>query len=145
MSGNVFIDSNIFIYIYSKTDPTKSELCKNYVIENDCYTSTQALNELSNVCIKKWNIDRQAIENAIDEIFSACKVCSIYEETIKKALCLHEKYRYSYYDSLMLASAIENGCEKIFTEDMQNGQLIENTLMIVNIFKRDTMKKQAHI
>jgi predicted nucleic acid-binding protein len=55
-------------------------------------------------------------------------------DTIKKALYLHEKYRYSYYDSLILASALENGCKMIFTEDLQNGQVIEKTLKVVNIF-----------
>ena len=135
MSGKIFLDSNIFIYIYSNTEQLKSDICKNAISENDCCTSTQALNELSNVCLKKWKIDRLTIENAIDEICSACEVNLIDDDTIKKALYINEKYKYSYYDCLMLASAIENGCQKIFTEDMHDGQLVENTLTIVNIFK----------
>ena len=135
MSDKIFLDSNIFIYIYSNTEPLKSNIAQNAINENDCYTSTQALNELSNVCIKKWNIDRNVIENAINEICSVCKVNLITEDTIKKSLYINEKYKYSYYDSLILASALENGCQKIFSEDMQNGQVIENTLTIINIFK----------
>ena len=135
MSGKIFLDSNIFFYIYSNTEPAKSDICRNVLNENDCCTSTQALSELSNVCIKKWNIDRNRIEKAIDEICSVCEIKLINDSTIKRGLYLNEKYKYSYYDSLMLASALENGCQKIFTEDMHGGHIIENTLTIVNIFK----------
>ncbi|MDR0306238.1 MAG: PIN domain-containing protein [Chitinispirillales bacterium] len=86
------------------------------------------------MCIKKWNISKKIIGNAFDEICSYCKISLINMDTIKKALYLHEKYRYSYYDSLILASALENGCKMIFTEDLQNGQVIEKTLKVVNIF-----------
>jgi predicted nucleic acid-binding protein len=47
---------------------------------------------------------------------------------------IKEKYSYSWWDSLVLASALENSCKIIYTEDMQNGQIIENTLKIVNPF-----------
>ena len=135
MSDKVFLDSNFLLYIYSDTEPLKSGICKNAISENNCCTSTQALNELSNVCIKKWNIDRTVIKNAIDEICSICEIKLINENTVKMGLYLNEKYKYAFYDCLMLASALENGCKKIFSEDMQNGQVIENTLTIVNVFK----------
>lgn len=56
-------------------------------------------------------------------------------DVIKGALNIHEKYGYSYYDCLMLSSAIQNKCAYIFTEDMQDGQIIDG-LEIVNIFNR---------
>jgi predicted nucleic acid-binding protein len=133
MSARVFLDTNILLYIYSESEPIKSAICQTAINNNNCYTSTQALNELSNVCLRKWNMNRSNIENAIDEISSACQVTHITENTIKKALFLHEKYKYSYYDCLMLAAAIESNCEMIFSEDMQNGQIVENTLTIKNI------------
>ena len=49
-----------------------------------------------------------------------------------QTLFLHKKY--GYWDCLMLASALRSECEFIFTEDMQDGQLIENKLKIKNIF-----------
>ena len=135
MSDKVFLDSNILLYVYSDSEPLKRNICKSVISENNCCTSTQALNELSNVCTKKWNISRNSIEDAIDEICSVCEIIQINEGTIKKGLYLHEKYRYAYYDCLMLASALESECKEIFTEDMQNGQVIENVLTILNIFK----------
>ena len=47
-----------------------------------------------------------------------------------------EKYAYSYWDSLILASALENNCPIIYTEDMQSGQIIEDSLKIINPYKQ---------
>jgi len=52
------------------------------------------------------------------------------------ALDLKEKYGYSFFDCLMLASALESGCDVILSEDMGDGQIIENTLKIVNPFNQ---------
>jgi len=49
-------------------------------------------------------------------------------------LLIKEKYHYSWWDSLILTSALENNCKIVYSEDMQHGQIIENTLKIVNPF-----------
>jgi predicted nucleic acid-binding protein len=54
--------------------------------------------------------------------------------TIAQALALAQKYQYSYYDSLILAAALSSGCATLATEDMQHGQVIEDTLKIHNPF-----------
>ena len=135
MKDKVFLDSNVLVYLYSITEPAKQSVSRKVIAENDCFTSVQALNEFSNVCLKKWSIGRQSIENAINEICRVCKVAEVGVKTVKSALYLQEKYRYSYYDSLMLACAIEIGCEQILTEDMHDGQIIESVLKVVNVYK----------
>ena len=55
--------------------------------------------------------------------------------TIQQAWLIGEKYGYSYFDSLVLASALESHCDVLYSEDMQDGQLIESCLKIVNPFK----------
>jgi predicted nucleic acid-binding protein len=60
----------------------------------------------------------------------------ITEETIDKALDLNNLHGFSYYDCLMLASALESKCDVIYTEDMNDSQIIENRLKIVNPFKQ---------
>jgi predicted nucleic acid-binding protein len=62
-------------------------------------------------------------------------VVYIYEDTIEKALAIHEKYKYPYYDSLIVASALEHECQYLLSEDMADGQVIEGRLTIQNIFK----------
>lgn len=61
------------------------------------------------------------------------------DETAMMALGLREKYGYSYYDGLILASAVESECQYLFTEDMADGQKIWDILTIKNIFASDKL------
>ena len=63
-----------------------------------------------------------------------CSVEIISLVTIHTALNIRERYNYSWYDSLIVGTALEAGCETLYSEDMQNGQLINNSLRIVNPF-----------
>ena len=76
----------------------------------------------------------EIIESAIDEISKEFDVELIDNKTIKKALKFHKKYNFPYYDCLILASALACGCKYVLTEDLNNGQIIENSLTIRNIF-----------
>lgn len=59
----------------------------------------------------------------------------ISSETVKICWHIKLKYKYSYWDSLILASAIENNCSILYTEDMQYNQIIEKQLKLINPFK----------
>ncbi|MCL2860068.1 MAG: PIN domain-containing protein [Oscillospiraceae bacterium] len=134
MQDKVFIDTNIFVYLYSSDEKDKKEKCLSAIGNYDCYTSTQAINELINVLIKKFNVKPNIIKEVIDEIYSSCIVNNVDKEIINKALDIHFTYGFSYYDSLMLSSALNSQCTQILTEDMNNNQLIDNVLKITNIF-----------
>jgi predicted nucleic acid-binding protein len=54
---------------------------------------------------------------------------------IKKAIDIKSKYKFSFWDSLIVASALENKCGILYTEDLQHGQVIETNLKVVNPFK----------
>jgi len=57
--------------------------------------------------------------------------------TIESSFELKNKYGYSIWDSLIIASALENNCSILYTEDMKNGQVIENRLKIINPFEKE--------
>ncbi|GHT38288.1 twitching motility protein PilT [Bacteroidia bacterium] len=134
MRAKAFLDTNILVYLYSIDEPKKQECAYKAIEEFDCITSTQALNEFNNVCIKKLRMPVSEICQSIDEISDACLVSQIDETIIKKALVLHRDYGYSYYDCLMLSSALVYDCKYLLSEDLKDGQIIENSLTIVNIF-----------
>jgi predicted nucleic acid-binding protein len=136
MSDNekAFIDTNVFAYLYSRTEPEKQKLAQESVDKYDCVVSTQVLNEFCNVCIRKLGKTVDEVQKALDEITDVCSVFIIKPEQAKYALYLHKKYRYNFFDCLMLSAAIQTGCKYIFSEDMQDGQIIENSLIIKNIF-----------
>jgi predicted nucleic acid-binding protein len=134
MSDRAFIDANVFLYLYSVDEAAKQKQAESAMEEYNCVTSTQALNEFCNVCTKKWKLPISDIQQAIDEICETFTVYQLTPEMIKQALPLREKYRYSFYDCLMLSAALAYNCKWMLSEDMQDGQIIEGVLTIKNIF-----------
>lgn len=135
MSGErAFVDTNVFAYLYSESEPDKQQRAEQAINSYDRYVSTQILNEFCNVGIRKLKLPIATVKESVEQICDACNVARIDEDTISKALDIHERYRYSYYDSLMIASAIETNCRYILTEDMADGQVIEDRLIVRNIF-----------
>jgi predicted nucleic acid-binding protein len=121
------------VYKYSNDEPKKQAIAYDILNREECILSTQTLNEFSNICFKKKKYTAAMIKDYIAEILENCNYAVVSLNTIDHALILHEKFLYSYYDCLMLASAMECGCNSIYTEDMQDGQVIEG-LTIHNIF-----------
>jgi predicted nucleic acid-binding protein len=134
MNGNrVFLDTNIAIYAYSKADRRKQNIARTVIIEKNCFVSSQVLNEFCSVCIKKLNMDIEEIRVYTTDLLSTCRFVTVKPETVEKALYLHKAHQFNFYDCLMVASALESGCDYLFTEDLQDGQVIDG-LTIQNIF-----------
>ena len=133
MSARIFLDTNILVYAYSTDDKFKQQKAVSAIINNDCFVSTQVLNEFCNVCSKKLHLSIAAIQQDLAEITNFCSYRPVYKSTIESALILQEHYGFSYYDSLIAASALEADCEYLYTEDLTDGQYI-NSLKIQNIF-----------
>jgi len=135
MPDRAFLDTNVLVYLHSEDDDRKRDAAQNLLDEYNCVTSLQAFNEISNVWFRKFNLDSSKIEEHLDNIELVCDdILSINRATINSALDLKARYVFSYYDSLMLASALEGDCNVIFTEDMNDGQVINDTLTIKNPF-----------
>ena len=135
MPDRAFLDTNVLVYLHSEDDAGKRDSARNLLNNYECLTSLQTFNELSNVWFRKFNLDSTIIEEHLDNIELVCDdILSINRATINSALALKDRYGFSYYDSLMLASALEGDCNVIFTEDMNDGQVINNSLTIKNPF-----------
>jgi predicted nucleic acid-binding protein len=141
MNDKAFIDTNIFIYLYSEDELQKQTISQKAVDKYECIISTQVLNEFCNVCIGKLSQSTDEVELAITEIIEQCTVLLIENHNIKQALDIHKRYGYKYFDCLMLASAIDSDCRYFITEDMADGQIINNKITIVNIFSEKNIKK----
>ena len=136
MNGKVFLDTNVFIYTQSETEKEKRNIALNALEKYDCQTSTQVFNEVSNIMIKKLKMPINQVKEIITAINNCCEVSIVTFETVQKALDIKKQYNYSYYDSLILAAAALSDCSYICSEDLHDGQTIDNKLEIVNIFKR---------
>ncbi|MDR2169008.1 MAG: PIN domain-containing protein [Planctomycetaceae bacterium] len=141
MNGRAFVDTNVFIYLYSGDEITKREIAQKAINKYECIISTQVLNEFSNTCIKKLYKKAEEVELAIDEITERCNILTLRTEDIKHALNIHKIFGYSYYDCLIIVSALNSKCDYLLTEDLANGQIIGNKLTIVNIFLKENIEK----
>lgn len=130
MSGKTFFDTNIVVYLYSGDEPEKQATALALIERNTPVVSTQVLSELANTLSRKFSLPHDVVAQAVVEVQEACTVVPVMPDTIFQALALAKKYRYSYYDSLILAAALAAGCETLVTEDMQHGQVIEDVLKI---------------
>ena len=134
MPDKVFLDSNVLIYLYSEDEPEKANLALKCAQEPDAWISTQVLNEVSNVMYRKQKLAYGDILSVVQELQNNFQITTVTPRTIEQALLLGERYRYSYFDCLMLASSLEQSCAVLYSEDMQHEQVIEGSLRIVNPF-----------
>ena len=137
MIEKVFIDSNIFIYAYTSDDEQKHSIARNLlrnnILSNEIVLSVQILNEFYSV-MAKYKYPHKGIILCLNEIIEQVKVMPLELESIKRCIFIKEKYCYSWWDSLVLTSALENDCAILYSEDLQCNQIIENKLRIVNPF-----------
>ena len=133
----VFVDSNIFIYAYTGDDEQKHSIARdllcNNVLNNEIIISVQILNEFYSV-MAKYRYPHDEIKSCLNEIIEQTIVMPLALETIKQCVYIKEKYRYSWWDSLVLSSALENDCTILYSEDLQCNQIVENSLKIINPF-----------
>ena len=136
MRDKVFIDTNILLYLYD-IDGDKKQKAKEILKSNHCI-STQVLNEFSNISIKKIKISAEELDINLRKIIEKTTLFNFNEETIRLAIKIQSQYRFQYYDSLIIATALENNCNILYSEDMQHNQKID-TLTIVNPFRNEAI------
>jgi predicted nucleic acid-binding protein len=134
MRDRVFIDTNILIYFISDDLKKKIKAKEILFSEGEPVLSSQVINEFINACLIKNLLKLDGVILLSAKFMEALEFALIKEATIKKALQIQKAHKYSYWDCLIIASALENNCSTLYTEDMQDGHVIENRLKIVNPF-----------
>lgn len=132
----IFIDTNIWIYLYAKEPNEKFIIIQDVLADSSktIISSTQVLGEIFNVLVRKKLVDLDEAKEIIIEITNNLLVVEIDTPKVLKALEIHTRYKYSYWDSLILATALITNCSQVYSEDLQHGQKIENTIKIINPF-----------
>lgn len=134
MSDKIFFDTNVLVYCYTETEPDKKAVAVNLAQSPDVWVSTQVLQELSNTLRKKFGKDWTEITLTMEEVCQNFEVFTNQPDTLRDAIRIANQYGYSFYDSLILSSSIALGCKIVYSEDMQNGQVIDGLLTIKNPF-----------
>ena len=136
MTDSVFLDTNILIYAYSIDQQIKRDIVNKILQSHSTIIiSTQVINEFINVMTKKKVADYHKISIMINDFSENFLVKNINLSNIKMAIDLANKYKYSYFDCLILSSAISSDCRTLYSEDMHHHQVVEGDLKIINPFK----------
>ena len=132
MRDKSFIDTNILIYLYS-VEKEKQQKILSLFKGNDIFViNNQIMVEFCNVLLKKFKYKRSDIQIALDDFNRNFEVILIDHKIIADALNINEIYKYSFFDSLVIATALKAECNILYSEDMHNKQLISNKLTILN-------------
>lgn len=129
-----FIDTNIWLYAFSSSqDQQKTQRAKLLLSETTAIAlSTQVINEISINMLRKFQADEQDIRKLIRSLYRKYLVVEHNRDILLHASDLRIAYHASYWDSLIIASALEVGATTLYTEDMHDGLVVNNNLTIRN-------------
>lgn len=127
--SKVFIDTNILVYSLDKHDPEKQkqarELLKKAAIEYSGVISTQVLQEFYVTATRKLSVEPLLVKEMVSA-FNNFETVLITTEIIKDAIDCSILQKISFWDSLIITAAEKSLCEMVWTEDLNNGQIIKN-------------------
>ena len=130
------IDSNIWLYAFIRGgDVDKTVRARSLVETSDATLSTQVLNEVCVNLIRKAGFAEADVRGTVKSFYRRYTVLPVDHTTLLKASEIREQHSFSFWDSLIVASAILAGVERLYSEDMQDGFEIEG-VRIVNPFSQ---------
>jgi predicted nucleic acid-binding protein len=131
--ASAFLDTNVLVYAMLQAD-ARSNRARD-LLAHSGLISVQVLNEFTHVAHRKlrrpWADVREALA-MLRVLFPSPLPLTV--DTHDMAVTLAERTGYTTYDALIIASALEGGCDVLYSEDLQDGQVIEGRLRIVNPF-----------
>jgi predicted nucleic acid-binding protein len=136
MSDRAFFDTNVLVYVVGQQDERTATA--EALVANGGVISVQVLNELASVSRRKLGMSWQEIGDALASIRVLCpSPIPLTIETHDTGLRLADKYGFQLYDALTAAAALEAECTTLYSEDFQEGQVIEGRLTVRNPFTRN--------
>lgn len=133
MKDKIFVDSNVWLYL-ANNDSSEKKSVATSLLEQITYTSPQVLFECINVCRKKLNLDNEIAFTFAENLLLVCELVEENANIVHAALQLCRRSSFQTFDAKIVAAALEAGCNILYSEDMQHGFLVNNSLRIINPF-----------
>lgn len=130
MAGS-FLDTNVLVYL-AQSDAEKAERVEQ-LLGLEPVVSVQVLNELANVLRRKAAFNWFETRSFLTIVRDLAKVVPLTPEIHELGLAIAERFTLSIYDAMIVAAALEAGCDTLYSEDMQHGRIIDD-LTILNPF-----------
>jgi predicted nucleic acid-binding protein len=142
LDEKIFIDSNIWLYRFladqepnPQEDVRKRKIAVSLTNLENIIVSTQVINEISSVLKRKVNFSEIQISQLIKEFEEQCQVIDVTTSILKRASQLRMNYNLSFWDGLIVASALSANANILYSEDMQDGLIVDHQLTIINPFR----------
>ena len=138
--GKFFLDTNIFVYSFDKASKSKRDRAENLIttaiVSRRGIVSYQVVQEFLNVATRKFVQPLNSLEAQLYLTRVLMPLCEVFPDTAlySQALSVSSEAGMSFYDALIVSSAIAGGCQTLFTEDLQHGRRIRG-LEIQNPFR----------
>lgn len=135
-----FLDSNVFVYLFDTKDERKRDIAQRIVEaalgDDSACISHQVVQETLNVLTRKLakplapEAAQRFMQHSLVPLWRVMPSAALYA----KALAVRARWQLAFYDALIVAAALEAGCKRLLSEDMQHGHRIEG-LRIENPFR----------
>jgi len=130
--ARVVFDTNVVLYLLS-ADQTRADRAEELLAEGGV-VSVQVLNEFGAIASRKLGMSWPEIREILGQVRAVCAVVALSVETHDRGLLVAERYGLSTYDAMVVATALLAGCTRLYSEDVQDGQVIDRQLTISNLF-----------
>lgn len=131
--AEVFLDTNVLLYLLSG-DADKANRAEELIADGSVI-SVQVLNEFASVASRKFGMAWSEIREILDTVRAVCRTERLTVEAHDCGLGIAERYGFAIYDSMIVAAALLAGCTRLFSEDFQDGQQLEEQLVVRNPFR----------
>lgn len=132
--GGDFIDSNVILYLLD--DGHKADRAEAVLAEGGAI-SVQVLNEVLVNCVRKAGMDLTESGAFLAGIRRLCRVVDLTVEVHDVGRAVAARYGLSVYDAMIVGAALVAGCDRVLSEDMQDGLVVEGVLRVVNPFNAE--------
>lgn len=126
MTAKHFFDTNVAVYAYDDSEPTKQAVARSLLLNAAAMStgviSTQVLGEFFHATVVRRSLLTVANARTALRALSRLHVATIPLSLVERAIDLHERFQLRYWDALIIATAKQEGCNEVLSEDMNHGQ-----------------------
>lgn len=133
MSDRCSLDTNVILYAPDASDGEVADTARRLVAARPVI-STQVRGEAANLMLRKLRVTPERVGRHLRLLLRRCLVSVAVPAHYLRAVELHRQYGFPYWDSLVIASALEAGWAALYSQDLQHGQVFESRLRVLNPF-----------
>jgi len=135
-----FLDTNVWLYALARSSPPqearKQQAAASLLSQPQRIAlSVQIVSKICRNVLRRGHVGEQQIRELIETLFKRCEIVELSHDVLLQASNLRERYSLSFWDSLIVSAALASNSSILYSEDMQDGLVVADTLRIVNPFK----------